>query len=663
MDNYIAKPLMLDETGKEIAEALRGFSSLENATLAMSAKEEAIVAQGLAETAQANAELAKQGAETARDEARTLAEGVASLTEIGVDTTLSISGAAADSKTVGDFIDALGCYYEVTMTDLAITVLGEDSRLTQGNTLYIYVPESANVPSGALVYAFRNSSTSGADNYKSLGFHTKGTIKKHILDEDYHHLQFFNNQGVGEAKVFYGFSKDTLVEAIYRAYHDIRTALLVHQGKLTINQEVVELTGSYVHHAGGFIAISTLTNKTLNFADTYRGARNCAVIRDSALMWVEVSKLETNDIVLYDIYVNTDGSYFVIKDYTKQIPETLPYCTGLRDTTLVYEKGRISIKPKGYIFTKYTNVNVSSLVNTEIDTSELIGWGAYFVVLRNRELVLHNTNTKLFEGDIILSHVLLNTGGAIDYVVWSADYYERLKVIEQQPDSNKDTCAIFARVCCCGDSYTSGHITLNGATVASNEKFAYPSFLARLTGNEFINCGHSGATVKTWQTVERGLPKAKNAGKVQAYLVALGINDSSGNPALGVELGTIDDIGTDNDTYYGGMSKIVRELSAISPLAKIFIMTRPVTGTVAESYNQACRDIVNAYKELYPVHLLDLYQYRDMYTNESLTGDSISGHYTAIGYQQFASILKYVWSDYINNHISDFQDVHLIPYD
>ena len=36
---------------------------------------------------------------------------------------------------------------------------------------------------------------------------------------------------------------------------------------------------------------------------------------------------------------------------------------------------------------------------------------------------------------------------------------------------------------------------------------------------------------------------------------------------------------------------------------------------------------------------------------------------TAIGYERFAEIYKYVLSEYINTHITDFQDVHTIEYD
>ena len=228
----------------------------------------------------------------------------------------------------------------------------------------------------------------------------------------------------------------------------------------------------------------------------------------------------------------------------------------------------------------------------------------------------------------------------------------------------KSTCKIFKRVCCCGDSFTSGHIAdASGQAYPTNEEFAWPHYMATSTGNEWINCGQSGANVLTWQTAGRGLPKAQQAGKVQAYLIGLMINDQSSGTDRYVELGTADDIGTDTQTYYGGMSKIIRELNAISPEAKIFVLTCPQTSGLYPSYNQAVYDIVDAYKGAYPVHCLDLLANAERYNVSSLTGDAWYGHYTAIGYEQFAEILSVIMSDYINANIAEFQDVPFIEYD
>jgi lysophospholipase L1-like esterase len=230
--------------------------------------------------------------------------------------------------------------------------------------------------------------------------------------------------------------------------------------------------------------------------------------------------------------------------------------------------------------------------------------------------------------------------------------------------TSRSICKIFKKVVCCGDSYTSGHIVEpGGASTQTNEDYAWPHYMATATGNDWINCGQSGANVLTWQTWERGLPKAQAAGKAQAYIIGLMINDTASGTDRYVELGTAADIGTNASTYYAGLSSVIRKLNAISPRAKIFVQTCPRAEAKYAPYNQAVRDVVEAYKGAYPVHCLDLFAYKDLYDVDSLKADEIGGHFTAVGYEQFAEILQVVLSDYINAHIEDFQDVHLIEYD
>lgn len=226
----------------------------------------------------------------------------------------------------------------------------------------------------------------------------------------------------------------------------------------------------------------------------------------------------------------------------------------------------------------------------------------------------------------------------------------------------RTTCKIFRRVVCCGDSYTSGHIAVTGASSVTNEAFAWPAYMSLFTGSPWENCGCSGCNVLTWQTHERGLPKAQALGQAQAYVIGLMINDASATDRA-VPLGTAADIGTDAQTYYGGMSAIIRALNAISPQAKIFVNTCPKTDSAFAAYNQAVREIVAAYQDTYPVHCIDLAAHADLYSLSPLKDDAVGGHYTAVGYQQFAEIYGLILSDYINSHLSAFQNVHAISYD
>lgn len=45
----------------------------------------------------------------------------------------------------------------------------------------------------------------------------------------------------------------------------------------------------------------------------------------------------------------------------------------------------------------------------------------------------------------------------------------------------------------------------------------------------------------------------------------------------------------------------------------------------------------------------------------SIDADKFGGHWSPVSYQQFAELLSMIWSEYINTHVTEFQDVHLVP--
>lgn len=233
-------------------------------------------------------------------------------------------------------------------------------------------------------------------------------------------------------------------------------------------------------------------------------------------------------------------------------------------------------------------------------------------------------------------------------------------LLEIEKTLSKHTCDIFEKVICVGDSYTSGHIDIGNTPTTTNESLSWVKFLSKITGNTYINCGRSGANTRTIQTDERGLPKARTSGKPSAFLVGLGLNDVAQGTNRYVELGTINDVTTFADTYYGNYSKLIVELNKINESAKIFLFTIPNPNSIQRSYNQAVRDLREHYKATYPIHVLDLENYSELFNDPTIKGDLINGHYTAIGYSKFARLIEYVWSEYIDNNIKDFQNVYEI---
>ena len=299
------------------------------------------------------------------------------------------------------------------------------------------------------------------------------------------------------------------------------------------------------------------------------------------------------------------------------------------------------------------------------------------------ELEANNLEVEAKYGDVFICNIFASGSWAFDHTRVYADTVTKtliyvdgevlvpdikalsksVSAMEGSTSIGNTTCKIFKRVACCGDSYTSGHMTdPDGNVHGVMEDYAWPHYMSKLTGNDWINCGQSGANAVTWQTAWRGLTKAKDIGKVQAYIIGLMINDCGGGEN-GIELGTVSDIGTEAKTYYGGMSKIIRELNAISPKAKIFVCTCPRTSGNYPAYNQAVYDIVSAYKNNYPLHCLDLLAKAELFGIPSLINDDYYGHFTAAGYEQCAEMLSVIMSDYINEHITEFRDVAFIEYD
>lgn len=249
----------------------------------------------------------------------------------------------------------------------------------------------------------------------------------------------------------------------------------------------------------------------------------------------------------------------------------------------------------------------------------------------------------------------------------AAESKEEITASKSSSKISKTDCSMFRRVCCIGDSFTAGYtLDSSGFATETNEDLAWPHYMSEMTGCEYINCGKSGATAESWLYTPRGLPKAKETGKVDAYIIGLGLNDASDSPGMHLDVGTADDIGSDKTSFYGCMSRIVREVHDISPDAYIFMQTMPDGengGYDAERYdpyNDAIRDICAEYEKDYNTRLLDLEKYKDRYLNDKvLLDNAVAGHYYPEGYREFAVLLYDIWNEYLREHSDESDDSEL----
>lgn len=290
----------------------------------------------------------------------------------------------------------------------------------------------------------------------------------------------------------------------------------------------------------------------------------------------------------------------------------------------------------------------------------------------DRFYFVQQSASNITETDYLLMTLYVGSDGTVYNALACDDVLELLyvngvKYRNTTKAYNKSTCNIFKRVICCGDSFTSGHMTDgNGVVHPAMHDYAWPAYMSRLTGGSWENCGVSGATSLSWLSHADGLAKAQRLGQAQAYVVGLMINDATSTNNK-IPLGTTADIvssasAANANTYYGCMSKIVCELMAISPNAKIFLLTCPRTAEPYADYNQAIHAIAGYFYDKGSVHCLDLYAHLGKYRSGTLSSDARDGHYTAIGYEEMAEILHEIMSDYINTNVARFQDVPFIPY-
>lgn len=241
---------------------------------------------------------------------------------------------------------------------------------------------------------------------------------------------------------------------------------------------------------------------------------------------------------------------------------------------------------------------------------------------------------------------------------------ETMKTKYNSVDVFNDIVKTFKKVGVIGDSLSVGYIYDTESGVASRRtlEYSWVHFAGNECNSNWVNYGESGVTTETWWTNENCYPLFE-ADNCQAYIIGLGVNDSSGS----VELGTAADIDYTNgifaETYYGNYAKIINAIHTKNDKAKIFLLTmaEPIKRKDNE-YNVAIRNIAEISADL-NVYLVDLADtYSDVIENSISQDDYIGAHFTAIGYESLAKCNIHCISSVMKDNYADFQNIHLIPY-
>lgn len=193
-----------------------------------------------------------------------------------------------------------------------------------------------------------------------------------------------------------------------------------------------------------------------------------------------------------------------------------------------------------------------------------------------------------------------------------------------------------------GDSLTSGYInTTDDANYVDTTCYpkSWLTQLKKITGVDITHYSYQGATAKNWMQNQNSFYEKIIETPHEAYFLALGTNDSSDWSGYG--LGTIADMGTDTESFYGWYSKVIARIRTANPKAPIFMLSMYWTGF--PTYNQAIQEMANATENAYYIDITDMNdkysQYRQGY------------HFNAIGYYYIAqNIIKRTSDVIIKNH-------------
>lgn len=209
--------------------------------------------------------------------------------------------------------------------------------------------------------------------------------------------------------------------------------------------------------------------------------------------------------------------------------------------------------------------------------------------------------------------------------------------------------SVFSKFASVGDSLSVGYNTeKDGTPISEDLKHSWGAYIEKRCGTKSFWTGKSGQTCKTWLNTTSetwGLNYCKSIGTMPLYVICMGANEP------GINIGTTDDIDTDNDTLYGYVSKVINELRNISP--KSYIVC---TGVSREQNSPSINDVYKTICELKEkCYYLDCFK---EFNSEPFTSYFFNWHYSANGYSAMANLFDYKLKEVMAKNVEDFKYVN-----
>ena len=234
-----------------------------------------------------------------------------------------------------------------------------------------------------------------------------------------------------------------------------------------------------------------------------------------------------------------------------------------------------------------------------------------------------------------------------DYVIYSNPD------ISESSDILNATVSMFGRIGACGASWEAG-LYFYGDQASDYEVDYNVSWVTNLARRNGVSCGiyaRGGLNSKTWLTNANGLAKMNADDPCNLYITTFGRgNDAS----RGLEyLGTIEDIGTETDSYYRNYGVIIEAIKAHAPNALIIMACNDGSTEVRHAYYNATIEIAEHY-DIPFVDWTDDAWYNGLYRKNNMRSD----HPTPALYSGIACAFERLFSKCANNYTDYFMAYH-----
>lgn len=519
--------------------------------------------------------------------------GVYNAVAVDTDTTLSVSGKAADSKKTGDEISQI----KEKLND-AINVISEDKiELQQWERGNINNSTGANANSDRFVrtsnyYDVSNINgmicTLDSGNYNDLIF----TVYKYGSNSNY--LGYVAHVG-------------GTFDIDLTGVSTVRFLLEITSGDSTTVINPVDGNDLLTVTASVFVKIAMSDDFTHD--------------KPIKLDWErgKISSSGNNSASSSTTHIRTEFRHFIPKNKFRL---TIP--TGVSVTV--------------YRYTAVTGATFDSIIGTYVASTDILITANSYI-----RLVAYYTSgadTPLSVGDTII-----------------VSYTETFDEIAEKSNDDElsDFCslAMFSDIAVLGDSYASGSLHMPNGTYVQNYALSWGQILARRIGATVTNFSDGGLSTETWLTnATYGLSALLADTAKQLYIINFGINDNTQINAGTLSLGSLSDINltdyTQNpNSFYGNYGRIIGNIKTHAPKALI------ITLSVARPNERNMDAHIKQIADKCGVPFIQLTD-DDYFTSGYFYGSINAGHPLAYGYSGMAAAIQRLIQHHIVSNPSYF---------